>query len=400
MRSQLASPAGEPRIAGPIERHGSESNIESICTHVQADPHSDPSRYHRELVQITALALCAALAFWLTTAAHAYARQQNLHDADQWYRRGEQALMAGDSAGAVDALRRAVARNRADRRYALALAHAFVSAGDPDAAERVLLSLRDTTPEDVDVNLALARLNAARGAAEDAVRYFRSALYAPAAAADVELRRSTRLELIRYLLASNDRGRALVELLAAANDSPNDPTSALELGRLFVDAGEDRRALDQFQIALRGAPQNADALTAAGAAAFRLARYQEAQQYLAAAPPTGPNLERLHVTTGVLTLDPSAPRLSTSERRTRLLSGLEAVESRLTTCPPTAETNAEVRDVRMFSADLRRRVRVDSEIIDNGMDLIGRGEHAAASCRQESPTDRALGLIIDRTAPR
>jgi Flp pilus assembly protein TadD len=351
-------------------------------------------------VQITALAIAAALAFWVTTAAHAYARQQNLHDADQWYRRGEQALMAGDHAGAVDALRRAVARNRADRKYALALAHAFVTANDPDAAERVLLSLRDTTPEDVDVNLALARLNAARGAAEDAVRYFRNALYAPAAAADVELRRSTRLELIRYLLASDDRGRASVELLAAANDSPNDPTSALELGRLFINAGDDRRALDQFQIALRGAPQNADALTAAGAAAFRLARYQDAQRYLAAAPPTEANRKLLAAATGVLTLDPSAPRLSTNERRTRLLSGLDAVESRLMTCAPTVDTSAELRELRMFSADLRRRARVDSETIDHGMDLIGRGEHAAAACREESPTDRALVLIVANSAPR
>ena len=236
----------------------------------------------REIFQIAALIIVALVAFFATRAVAAHSRRTSIADAAEWYA-AERELAAGNSGAAVDAFQRATSKNRGERAYRLALAHALELGGDAPAAERTLLALRESAPEDSEVNLELGRLAASRTDLDDALRYYRNALYAPSAAADARTRRAVRLELIRLLLAHDDRSRALAELLAAAADSPNDVASAIELGRLLGQAGDDRRAADQFARALRLDSRNVDALIGAGTAAFHLGRYMDARRYLRAA---------------------------------------------------------------------------------------------------------------------
>jgi tetratricopeptide (TPR) repeat protein len=107
------------------------------------------------------------------------------------------------------------------------------------------------------VNLELARLEAARGDANAALRYYHNALYAPWTAEQTDTRRAVRLELIRFLLTTHQSGRAESELVALSTDLPNTPALRLQVGNLFLSVGDNQRALDQFEQALGLAPQDA-----------------------------------------------------------------------------------------------------------------------------------------------
>jgi tetratricopeptide (TPR) repeat protein len=355
-------------------------------------------RIHRKILQIAVLVAIAVGAFFFTQTLAAHSRRANLADAATWFAVGQRALADGNTAAAVEAFQRATAKNRDDRRYVLALARALERGGDVPAAERALVGLRESAPEDPEINLELARLAAGRNAHDEALRYYRNALYAPATAADAASRRSIRLELIRFLLAHDDRSRALGELLAAVADSPNDAPSAVEMGQLLLQAGDDRRAADQFVRALRLEPRNTDALVGAGTAAFHLARYLDARRYLSAAgDKVGDRAELLVIADLVNANDPLGPRLGSRERRRRLVADLDAVTTRLEMC--AAGESRVLRDqIGTYKAHLRPRSVGDSDVRDAGLDLFYQAEQIASPC-QHGPLDRALSLIARLHAP-
>ena len=134
---------------------------------------------HREMVQLGVLILVATAAFLLTRAVAASNRDMSLRDAAEWYRRGQQRSTAGGVDDAIDSFRRATVRDRDEKRYVLALARALALKRDDDAARGVLLTLRESAPEDPDINLQLARLAAARQDVTEALRFYHNALYAP-----------------------------------------------------------------------------------------------------------------------------------------------------------------------------------------------------------------------------
>ena len=239
---------------------------------------------HRETLQLSALIVLAIAAFLLTRAVAASNRDMSVRDAAEWFRRGRQAMDAGRVDEAIDALRRATVRDRDDKRYVLALAQALALKRDDDGARSVLLTLRESEPEDPDINLQLARLAAARQDVTEALRFYHNALYAPWPAEQADARRRVRLELIRFLLTHGQGGRAVSELLALSTDLPDDSALRLEVAQLFARAGDNGHALEQFQRILRTAPQDGEALAGAGQAAFRLGDYPAAVRYLRIAP--------------------------------------------------------------------------------------------------------------------
>lgn len=113
---------------------------------------------HREIFQLGALIVIAVAAFFLTRAVAASNREMSLRDAAEWFRRGQQAIQRGHIDEAIESLRRAAIRDRGDKEYVLALARALALKHDDDGARSVLLTLRDSEPDDRDINLQLARL--------------------------------------------------------------------------------------------------------------------------------------------------------------------------------------------------------------------------------------------------
>ena len=356
---------------------------------------------HREIVQLSVLILVAIAAFSLTRAVAANNRDMNRRDAAEWYRRGQEAIAAGRFDAAVDSFRRATVRDRDDRRYVLALARSLALSREDDAAHRVLLTLRESAPEDPDVNLQLARLAAARRDVTEAVRFYHNALYAPWPADRADAGRNVRIELIRFLLASGQETQALPELLALSADLPDDVVVRLEVAQLFATAGDHAHALDQYQRVLRLAPENGEALAGAGQAAFQLGEYPLARTYLRRAPAGSEAATNARAVVDlVLSSDPLANRLGSAERRRRLVADFSYAQERFGAClaqrsggQPTSDELALLGEVRDFGDQLRPAI-LEHDTIETGVDLIDRiGRLIARNCGPATALDQALVLI-------
>jgi hypothetical protein len=344
------------------------------------------------------------IAAFFGTRAFAHSNQAlRRRQAAAWYAAAQHASSSADQASTVAALRRAVLKDRENRLYRLALADALAASRLVAEARRVLLALRETQPEDPETNLRLARLEARGADAGAARRYYEDALSSLWRPEQAEERRRVRVELVEFLLAHEERARALSELLLLAVDLPEDAAVQARVGRMFLAAGNARLALDHFVRAVRLDSTNTDALAGAGEAAFELADYGRALRYLkGAARDNAQATELREVTQFVLNNDPLAPRLGPNERRRRLAAAVQQATQRLEAClgDPLVDTKAALEllrnEAREFESPLGQRRRQDSrDLIDDGVDLVYRIERAAEqSCRVAPvPFDRALLLI-------
>ncbi len=356
---------------------------------------------HREIVVLVVLCALVAVGFVLTRAAAGANRVHRLHDAAAWYDAGKLHLAGGQTESAIKALRRATAINRDNQAYRLALAGALAAGGQDDAARQVLLGVRESTPEDAEVNLQLARLEARHDDVTGTIRYYQNAVYGSWGADQVDARRRVLIELIRYLLAHEQRGRALSELLVLTANLPDDVTSQTMAGQLFLDAGEARRGLERFRQALRLDPMNARALAGAGEAAFEEGDYVNAQRYLRAVESPSARLSELRAVTDlVLTRDPLRPGLSLSQRQERVMAGFRRAADALDACvarQPVANNAFESlrAEARTLEPELALgRLRRTPESIDTALNLIYRMEQQRLeTCGEGSAFDRALLLI-------
>lgn len=357
---------------------------------------------HREIVLLLILSGIAVAGFVLTHAAAVSARELRLQDAAAWFTAGHQALAEGHTDQAINALRRATAIDRDNREYELTLAAALSAANHVDETRQVLLRLRESEPEDPEVNIQLARLEARESRVTDAVRYYQNALYGRWNPDAFDARRQLRIEMIRYLLAHGDQARALSETLVLTGNLPEDPRWQTTAGQLFMEAGDAPRALEHFRRVLALDPDNSAALAGAGRAAFSLGDYETAVRYLRSAPAADHDVaSELRLARLVLSSDPLAPRLPLIQRRSRLLDDLTHVRARLDACRTRlSATNAGAPDsLASASAALdalepaldMTQLREAPEAIDAGLSLIARIEHQTAKpCGTPDELDDAL----------
>jgi Flp pilus assembly protein TadD len=378
----------------------------SSSSSIQGDGTDERSNLiHREIVQLALLIAVAVAAFFVTRAIAANNRDMSLRDAAEWYQRGQRQLDAGDSDTAVDSFRRATVKNRNEKRYVLALARALASKRQDEVARSALLALRESAPEDPDINLQLARLASERQDVTEAIRYYHNALYAPWPGDQADARRRVRVELIRFLLTRDQVNRALSELVALSTDLPDDAAAHVEVGQLFSSAGDSGRALDQFQRALRLAPDSPAALAGAGVAEFQIGDYLQARKYLRNAPEgVGSVKETRDLVDLVLSNDPLAARIGSSARRRRLVDNFSYAERRLNSCAekhqggqPSADELALRGEVHAFNTQLAPSTILEEDTIESGVELIDRIERAVMqNCPPPTPMDRALMRIGQR----
>jgi tetratricopeptide (TPR) repeat protein len=172
---------------------------------------------------------------------------------------------------------------------------------------------------------------------------------------------------------------------------------------LFVAAGDNGHALDQFQRALRLAPDDAAALAGAGQAAFEAGDYQAARKYLGAAPEAISSVrETREVVELVVSNDPLAARIGSTARRRRLAEAFSYAEQRLTACleqrpggQPSSSNELALKDeARAFEARLKPSSSLEEDTIESGVELIDRVERTVVHiCPPASARDRALLLI-------
>ena len=232
----------------------------------------------------------------------------------------------------------------------------------------------------------LARLETRQGDADAAVAYYESALHGRWAPGALAGRQALRRELIAYLLNQQRTAPALSHVLALAANQPDEPGAHAEIGRLFLAAGDPRRALEHFDRALRLAPDDAVARAGAGESAFALGDYRRTIQLLRGLDDPS-SRSRTQMAADVLAVDPLQPRLSFVERERRLRVAIDYALTRLAACAPAA-TSPSLPPVPMATALTTyrdgltpRALRESPDALEEGLGLVRRAlQSEAAAC--------------------
>ena len=360
---------------------------------------------NNEIVLLAALSAGAVGVFIFTRHMAAHERQLSRKIAAVWFERGVEYMQAGETDKAVASFRSATANVENDPKYMLALANALAVENYNQQALRLLLRLRDSDPENPDVNLSLARLAAQQGEVQEAVRYYQSGLYGRWPNDRLDQRRQVRLELVRFLLAHQQLYLATSELYVLENRAPDSVAAHIELARLFAEANDLPHAFEEYVAAIRLDGSNVEALTAAGHLAFQVGNYPQAEQYLRAAQDANPasheTQQLLTLTRAVLGSDPLVPHLTQWDRQKRLEAGLEVALKRVEDCLSVTSNRKTIDELQSLKTEAIRATKswkaklpADTDTVKTGVELIFRMEQTASgACGNPSDRDQAWLLI-------
>ena len=173
-------------------------------------------------------------------------------------------------------------------------------------------------------------------------------------------------------------------------------------GSFSFEAGDLQHALKNYSDAARLEPDNLQAATGAGEAAFQLGQYSKANRYLRTAvaidSASQPTRRLLSLTDMVLAQDPLLPHLSPADRQSRLRWGVDQSLERLNGCFTQNQGTTEMQSLKTealaLQAKLGPKSRLsDQDVVRTGVELVTRIEKATANCGEPSPGDQALLLI-------
>ena len=132
---------------------------------------------HRHKFGLPVLVLIIIAGFSFTRMVVDWFNNREGELASAWNQRGVAALNAHRPQEAVEDFETALLYVRQDDdEYGIRLAESLLAAGRPNEAQSRLLNLLEDHPTDAVVNLELARIAAARGELQDAIRYYHGAI--------------------------------------------------------------------------------------------------------------------------------------------------------------------------------------------------------------------------------
>jgi tetratricopeptide (TPR) repeat protein len=358
-------------------------------------------------VMLGLLTVLAVLFFLTVTGLSSVYHAQREALGDRWFNRGVADLNAKRYEPAVTEFRAALLYSRDNYAYQLNLAEALIGIKQTAQAYAYLLNLWDREPEDGRVNLELARIVAARGQTQLAIRYYHDAVYATWPTNQESRRREARLELIDLLLRSNANASAQTELIALSENEAEESALQDRLADLFMRAGAYERALAAYRLSLKSDPQDAAALAGAGNAAFQLGRYPLAEHYFERAVAANANdktsAEQLKMTEMVLRLDPFQPEISRRDRNRLIVEAFTTAGARLMNCakairvaPKTGQAEPNLGDewTSLKPQVSLRNLERNPGLADAAMNLVFRIEkQTSVFCGGPTATDHALLLI-------
>lgn len=367
--------------------------------------------HSRETV-LTASALIVLILFVITGAV-ARSYHEKLHAlAGQWFAAAEKDLEAGNAQRALSDLRNALVYEPEDPRIQFRLAQALVADNRDEEARSYLEGLLARSPSDAEVNLALGRIAANTDDERDALRYYHGAIYGVWPENPRENRLSARLELSKYLVARNDYADAAGELIALQSEIPEKNGEALreQTAELFLRAGDARRALGEFKLALRPPQAPATAWKGAGMAAYNLGEFAAARRYLTRAHRMLKDDDQVSATLETVTLalawNPYMRGLTEEQKRERTRHDFEQAMSRLENCAKSSGVDLSAQTATTGEANLsalyaqaqnlqprlaEKNLRRHPEQADAAMNLVFAIEAATAEkCGEPTGLDEAL----------
>lgn len=370
---------------------------------------SEPSGAPPATAVLTTLALVVAAIgalFAVDTFLAALDRAARRAEAAQLFERGRELAAAGRHAEAIDRFRSALAIDRGNRGFRLALAGAQLAAGRLDAADSTLLDLLAEHGTDGPANLALARTLARQGRLPEATAYYHRAIYGLWPEAPESSRAGARLELIELLAQHDQRQELLAELLPLEAAGLADSGLQRRVAHLFVAAGSPGRAVPLFRELLRDGNGDADVHAGLGDAEFTRGNFRAAagefRTALRLAPGDTAIARKLDLAVRVRSLDPMQRGLSPPERGRRARELLAAAAASARACLPAAA--ADSMRAALDSADAAVRAPERSAEMDEQLEanvaLAERiwAERRAACAAPPAADQQAVELVLARLA--
>jgi len=380
---------------------------------VTSEPESIVTRYVVRRVLLFSSILLALL-FVITAALSRtyHAREEGL--VTEWSQRGNADLAAGKPALAFVDFRNSLSYGPDNPGVQLHLAEALLADGRFTEARSYLVNLWDRTPGSGEVNIDLAHVAVQTGDMEEAIRYFRGAIFGSWEKDPGLQRRNVRLELCEFLLSHRRTSDAQTEIAGLAADTPSDDGVLREQnGRLFLRVGEPGKALAEFEAALKTNPGQSQWLADAGHVAFEDGDFLKAEAYFARADRENPSDEihaSLMLVRDVLGNDPYLAGLSDEEQSRRTRGDFDQGIRRLHECTgigrsdsPPGQASPDVQLLNKEAQELEKRVNLFSldknpELRNEVMQIVSRIEDVASqACGPGTGLDQALTLIVKRS---
>lgn len=346
--------------------------------------------------------LVGLLLFFDLFLAHLDQRESAARAAAE-YQNGVSALRAGRPSDAADHFGSAVAIDRSNVNYALALGEAMLQAGRTADAEATLRTLLERAENDGAVNLTMAHVMVREGRVTDAQAYFHRAIFGRWGADSVQRRQQTRFELIDLLAKRGAPSELLAELLPFEEASPDSVALRKRLGNLFLLAGSPARAANMFREVLRHDSSDADAYSGLGEAALAAGNLRTARADFAEAvrlrPDDARSLGRLALLDTVLALDPTSRGLAADERLARSRALLARVVSVVSSCAGAPSEALDSARAILLPPSRRPAIRreVDSEAeSDRSLQAVADVWASRPPACDAATHDDALRLLIAR----
>lgn len=239
---------------------------------------------------------------------------------------------------AIEYYREALLHIRNDLSYRRGLAVALYQDGRYQEAETQLLSLRTADPTDAVVNRLLARTAARDGRVEEAVNYYRTAVYGRWPSDTEANHRETRFELIDLLETLPGR-RAVNELASMAQEEPDDPELMRRIAERLLANGAPDEALPVLEGVQEMGVSDAELDADLAWAQFGVNEFDAAHDSVERALRKGLEDQGLadlgELLHDVMALDPTQPRIRTSERLRRSRALLERATAYIERCAGT-----------------------------------------------------------------
>jgi CIC family chloride channel protein len=320
----------------------------------------------------------------------------------QAFQAGNQLLEQGRTEEAIERFRNALSTSHSSE-HRLALALALVKAGRSNEAAVYLHELVRENPNNAGAKLGLARIAAQQGNLPDAVTYYHQAIYGSWRSEGKAHRVETRFELASMLVRQGAKRQALTELLALADEVPNDTAARKRVGRILLEIDAARDAAGVFRDLLRQDDRDAEAYAGLGEAQFALEEYASACDAFRRAARWDSDQEtirtRLAGCEKILALDPTLRGLKAPERHARSVRLVAEALGRLETCLGGAAVPADARKAMEEArrALARRRPRSYSDATDANTSLADRlwaiGEATCGEAPADDPVSRVLAKV-------
>ena len=300
------------------------------------------------------------------------------------YKFAQNLMTEQDYKSAVGRYRDALLYSPDSLRYRLGLAEALFALGLYPETENHLLEIRATDPTSGIVNHMLGRLAAQADRTDEAISFYRTAIYGQWANQADQMRVGVRYDLIDLLEKTNRKQQLTVELLDLIEIVPNDRALKFQLAGLLLTTGVYDQSNTIFRELLANSPKDRLVILGIAECEFNLTNYLTARTYFSRAQ----LIKQDEATKGLITLcnrilelDPTRRRIALSERYRRSRSLVDRTRIAVENClnpvgedfvGPLSPVQPELNAVLKLAQDLqsrRRRQSVSEDSIEANIQL-------------------------------